>query len=137
MGPATTNEEISTSTIKVINLPKLVEDGSNWVMYQERVENAIMATKGLRRHLLGTARKPETLEQKEDGKWYKPGSTVAMSEDDRGKHEETVDTYEQREAQVCEFIYIPPNQRQQRHRSLEEAHCNSCQERGHVSDRPP
>ena len=95
MGPVTTNEESSTSTIKVVNLPKLAEDGSNWVMYQEHVENAIMATKGLQRHLLGTTHKPETLKQKKDGKWYKPGSTIAMSEDDCDKHEETVDTYEQ------------------------------------------
>ena len=95
MGPMVTNEESSTSTIKVVNLPKLVEDGSNWVIYQECIRNAIMATKGLWRHLLGTAHKLEALKQKKDGKWYKPGSTIAMSRDDYNKHEETVDTYEQ------------------------------------------
>ena len=42
MGPTTTNKESSMSTIKVINLLKLMEDGSNWVMYQKCVKNAII-----------------------------------------------------------------------------------------------
>ena len=54
MGPATTNEESHIMTIKGLNLPKLAEDGSNWTLYQERLENTITATKGLRRHLHGT-----------------------------------------------------------------------------------
>ena len=64
-------------------------------MYQKCVKNAIMAMKGLWRHLLETACKPETLKQKKDSKWYKLDSTIAMSEDNRYKHKKTVDTYKQ------------------------------------------
>src|SRR5271170_2702694 len=100
MGPATTNEESSNSTVKGMNLPKLAEDGLNWVLYQERLENAITATKGLRRHLQGTARKPEPLEQKPNGQWYRQELTTALTNDEIDKHEDAIDIYEQREAQV-------------------------------------
>ena len=50
MGPVTTNEEISSSNVKGISLPKLAEDSSNWVLYQEHLENTVTASRGLRRH---------------------------------------------------------------------------------------
>jgi hypothetical protein len=106
MGPATANEENPSSTsVRGINLPKLAEDGSNWVLYQERLENAITATKGLRRHLQGTARKPEPLETRDDQKVYAKGGTVALTNDQIDAYEEATDIFEQREAQVREFIY--------------------------------
>src|ERR1700733_12008570 len=104
MGPDMTNEINSSSTIKGVSLPKLTEDGSNWITYQERLENAVTATKGLRRHLNGTARKPEPLIQKPDGKWYLKGSDTALTNDQIDAHEDSIDLYEQREAQVREFI---------------------------------
>lgn len=107
MGPDTTKEEATSSgsyAIKGLNLPKLAEDGSNWVLYQERVENAIIATKGLRRHLHGTVHKPEPLEQRAE-KWYKKGSNTPLTDEQVDMYEDTVDSYEQREAQVREYIY--------------------------------
>ena len=100
MGPTTTNKESHIMTIKGLNLPKLAEDGSNWTLYQEQLENAITATKGLRRHLRGTAQKPEELEQCSDKKWYIKGTTTALTNEGTKKHEDAINIYEQREAQV-------------------------------------
>ena len=41
MGPEITT--MSSSNIKVINLPRLTEDGSNWVTYKERIINNLMS----------------------------------------------------------------------------------------------
>ena len=63
MGPAVTNDDQSTYSIKgIITSLRLAEDGSNWVVYQEHLENAVCATKGLQKHLEGTVLKPEPLE---------------------------------------------------------------------------
>ena len=100
MCPTTTNKESHVTTIKGLNLPKLAEDGSNWTLYQEWLENTITATKGLRRHLCGTMQKPEELEQHSDKKWYIKGTTTALTNEKIEKHEDAIDIYEQREAQV-------------------------------------
>ena len=105
MGPATTNEESHIMTIKGLDLPELAEDGSNWTLYQEQLENAITATKGLRRHLHGTTWKLEELEQCSDKKWYIKGTTTALTNEEIEKHEDAINIYEQQEAQVWEFIY--------------------------------
>ena len=105
MGPAMTNEENSSSLIKGVNFPKLTEDRSNWVLYQERLENAVTAMKGLRHHLQGTTHKLEAIEQRNDGDWYTKGSTQPLTLEEVDKHEEAVDLYKQQEAQVREFIY--------------------------------
>ena len=103
MGPA----DISTSentTIKVTQLPKLAADGENWLTYHERVLNAATA-RGLRRHLVGTALKPSPIVKK-DGKFYlSANDTAPLSEDDLEKHETSIDSWEQKEAQVRELIY--------------------------------
>ena len=61
------------------------------------------ASKGLRQHLLGTAHKLE-LEEK-NGKSYKKGSPTPLTEEEIEKHDDAIDLYQQREAQVHEFIY--------------------------------
>ena len=99
-------QEVSTSdqtTIKVTQLPKLASDGENWLTYQERVTNAA-AVRGLRRHLLGTALRPQSLVERNGG-FYLSGSTAKLSEDDLDKHETSVDSWEQKEAQVRELIH--------------------------------
>ena len=99
-------QEVSTSdqtTIKVTQLPKLASNSENWLTYQERITNAA-ATRGLRCHLLGTALKPQSLVER-DGEFYLPGSTAKLSEDDLDKHKTSVDSWEQKEAQVRKLIY--------------------------------
>ena len=95
-------------------LPKLRSDSSNWATYSERILN-YLTSKGYRRHVLGTARKPEVLVEK-DGKYYRPASTVAaegkepdppkpLSDEELEKHEDSVDLYIQLQAAVREIIY--------------------------------
>ena len=100
-------QEISTSdntTIKVTQLPKLASDGENWLTYHERVLNAATA-RGLRRHLVGTARKPSAPVEKA-GKFYlSAADTVPLSDEALDKLETSIDTWEQKEAQVRELIY--------------------------------
>ena len=54
----------TSSNIKV-TLPKLYEDGSDWVMYKERIQNHL-TSKGLLCHLTGTAKRPIEIEEKNE-----------------------------------------------------------------------
>ena len=105
MGPAVTNNDQSTYSIKGITLPRPAKDGSNWVVYQECLENTVCATKGLQKHLEGTALKLELLEQRPDGKIYIKDSTTALTKEEANRHEEAAKQYNLHEAQVREFIY--------------------------------
>jgi gag-polypeptide of LTR copia-type len=106
----------------LLSLPKLHSDGSNWTTYQERVINTL-TSKGLKRHVLGTARKPVGLVEM-DGNHYKPsqhllndeafksfktaietGILKPLSEEEIEKHEDTVDLYDQNQATVRDVIY--------------------------------
>ena len=60
IGPDDISEMSLTNNLQALNLPKLCSDGSNWSTYQEHVLNFAMS-KGLKRHLMGTARKPVIL----------------------------------------------------------------------------
>ena len=63
-----------------------------------------LTSKGYRRHVLGTARKPETLD-KRNGAFYKLHSLAPLSDDELEKHEEETDIYDQKQAAVQEIIY--------------------------------
>ena len=93
--------------MKGITLLRLAKDGSKWVVYQERPENAVCATKGLQKHLEGTALKPELLEQRPDGEIYIKDLTTALTKEEAKRHEEATEQYNLCEAQVREFIYGP------------------------------
>ncbi|KAF8164526.1 hypothetical protein BJ912DRAFT_863731, partial [Pholiota molesta] len=95
------------STLKVLDIPKLAEDGGNWGSYKERVLNHL-TSKGLARHVRGTARKPSSLVEK-DGKHYRAGDSsekpTALTEEEIEKVETDLDTWETKQAQVREIIY--------------------------------
>ena len=93
----------SSSSVKVTNLPRLAEDGSNWVTYKERILNNL-TSKGLMRHIRGTARQPVQLIER-NGSFYRPNELSPLSDEDLEKHEDSVDSYDQKEAQVREIIY--------------------------------
>ena len=104
MGPADISDMTSTSTTNQgLTIPKLKPDGSNWTTYSERVMN-YLTSKGLKRHVLGTARKPVDLEER-GGKHYKPDSLTPLKDDEIEKHETEQDEYEQKQASVREVIY--------------------------------
>jgi hypothetical protein len=110
MGPATDSIMSTSSTsLKIVNLEKLKDDGSNWITYKERVLNTL-THKGLRRHVNGSVRKPDDLQWRNktatvaEG-FYKPDGTKPLSEDEIEEHEKKIDEYEQKQASVREVIY--------------------------------
>ena len=59
MSPApsvNTSINMTTATDRY-NVPAVTEDGSNWILYKDRVE-AVAGAMGLTRHLRGNARRP-------------------------------------------------------------------------------
>ncbi|THU78133.1 hypothetical protein K435DRAFT_700737 [Dendrothele bispora CBS 962.96] len=111
MGPNT--NVYSSSTLKLVNrLPNLLENGANWSDYKACVINHA-SSKGLQRHLTGTARKPK--DEMKDGVWYKKipgdpddliGSTLLrMTDDDGDALDEKWEEYHKQEALTHEFIY--------------------------------
>ncbi|KAJ7095458.1 hypothetical protein C8R43DRAFT_907942, partial [Mycena crocata] len=93
----------STSQLKITRLPKLKDDGSNWGNYKDLAMNTIIA-KGLRRHAVGTAKAPPALEER-DGEFFLPNRLSPLSDDELEKHEDKLDEYLQKQAQVREVIY--------------------------------
>ena len=102
MGPDDITD-MTSSTNKVLSLPKLRSDSSNWATYSERILN-YLTSKGYCRHVLGTVRKPETLDER-NGAFYKLHSLAPLSDDELEKHEEETDIYDQKQAAVQEIIY--------------------------------
>ena len=100
MGPADVSDMSSTTAgnSQVLSLPKLQGDSSNWATYNERIMN-YLTSKGLRRHILGTARKPEKLMDR-DGSFYKQATLAPLTDEELEKHEEAQDTYDQMQAAV-------------------------------------
>ena len=103
MSPADLSDMSSTNNNQALSLPKLRGDSSNWATYSERILN-YLTSKGYRRHIQGTARKPETLTER-DGSFYKAGSSTPITDEELEKHEDAVDTYDQMQAAVREVIY--------------------------------
>ena len=101
MGPGDLSDMSSANNNQALS--KLRGDSSNWATYSERIFN-YLTSKGYRRHVLGTVRKPETLVER-NGSLYKPGSLAPLTDEELEKHEETVDTYDQMQAAVREVIY--------------------------------
>jgi hypothetical protein len=104
MGPDIISDMTSTSTTnQSLTIPKLKPDGSNWTTYSERVMNYLVS-KGLKRHVLGTARRPVELVER-GGSYYKQNSIAPLNDDELEKHETEQDEYEQKQASVREVIY--------------------------------
>ena len=102
MGPDDITD-MTSSTNKSLSLPKLRSDSSNWATYSERILN-YLTSKGYRRHVLGTARIRERLDER-NGSFYKRNSLAPLTDDELMKHEEATDLYDQMQAAVREIIY--------------------------------
>ena len=105
MGPAENNPDLSSTSLtnQASAIPKLSADGLNWLSYSERVMN-YLTSKGLKRHLLGTTRKPVDLIER-DGGYFAPRHLGPLSDAEFEKHEEEQDEYEQKQASVHEILY--------------------------------
>ena len=112
MGPDDITD-MASSTNKVLSLPKLRSDSSNWATYSERILDYI-TSKCYRRHVLGTARKPERLDER-NGSFYKPNALAPLTDDEFEKHEEIIDLYDQAQVAVREIIYRTVDKTSVRH----------------------
>ena len=79
MGPGEQSSSLGFS--ENLKVPKLSEDGSNWVLYKSQVTSAILAKK-LRRYLNGTAKEPQ------------PPTAPGVDPDADEKYEDALDAYE-------------------------------------------
>jgi hypothetical protein len=93
----------TADALKLIKLPKLKDNGSNWITYRERIINTL-THKGLKQHVLGTTRVPDEIEIR-SSKSYKKGGIIELTEEQLDAIEKYTDEYEQREASVREVIY--------------------------------
>lgn len=95
---------LTSSTAQLYSVPKLADDGSNWVVYKTRTLAAIGARK-LTRHLEGRARKPLELVYHDDKSVTIKGVSTTLTDDQVEEHEDKLDEYQQKEAAVKNQIY--------------------------------
>jgi hypothetical protein len=101
MGP---DSAMASSSMKIHSLPKLEDNGSNWNTYKERVLNTL-TSRGLKRHVIGTAKRPTKIELRDDGEYYVKGQMAPLNEDEIELYETKLDEYAQKQAQVRDIIY--------------------------------
>lgn len=133
MVPANTLDPLNPSTNQLYALPKLRDDGSNWITCKERIMT-MLASKRLVRHIDGTARKPKpihhiripittagasgeaTEETEGDVMTAKAVRTVTRlvesldsiteaTEDQLEKADKAIEDYIQNEAMTCQILY--------------------------------
>src|ERR1700719_3163858 len=94
MGPTDQTTSLtlgSNSDSTSLSVPKLRDDGSNWPNYQPRIERAL-GSKGLWRHVVGTAIAPKP---------YQLLSGVPVLAD--GKTPATEDQIESKESKIADY----------------------------------
>ncbi|KAJ7738875.1 hypothetical protein DFH07DRAFT_752395 [Mycena maculata] len=85
-------------------LPILQDDSSSWVYYSE-VLLTHAKSKGLHRHLAGTARKPPEIVKDVVGDWYIEGTNIPLTDDEVEAHLKKRDDYEMKESKLRDLIY--------------------------------
>jgi hypothetical protein len=104
MGPTDISNMSSTPSLnQTLTVLNLIADGSNWSTYSERVMN-YLTSKGLKRHIQGTVRKPADL-VKRKGEYYRQGTLSPLNDKELEKHKKEQDGYEQKQASICEVFY--------------------------------
>jgi hypothetical protein len=89
----------SSSSVKILNLPKLKDDGSNWITYKERILNTL-THKGLRRHVIRAIKKRLVAELRDDGEFYLPKQMNALTDEELEELQQKEDDFLQKEASV-------------------------------------
>ncbi|KAJ6484150.1 hypothetical protein C8R45DRAFT_830171, partial [Mycena sanguinolenta] len=101
MAPRETTDEYE----KKRTLPILQDGASNWTHYSEIISTHVKS-KGLHRHLAGTARKPADLVQDVLGDWFIDGGNGnPLNDDELEAHEKKQDDYETKESKLRDIIY--------------------------------
>jgi hypothetical protein len=98
MGPA--EPTIPSSNSKSFTVLKLARDGTNWVTWKSQTLAMLASTRGVKRHLEGTARIPPLIPT------YPDGHTLTdKEEEDLDALEKRWDDYNQREAAIMAQIF--------------------------------
>src|SRR5882724_13587200 len=98
MGPRMPQDMSESLSTHITSLPKLQPDSSNWSTYQEWVLNTL-TSKGLKRHVMGTAQKLVQLTEL-DGKYFKPGQFDPLSDEELEKLKQEQDLYDHHQVTV-------------------------------------
>ncbi|KAH9856307.1 hypothetical protein C2E23DRAFT_722560, partial [Lenzites betulinus] len=96
----------------LFNVPKLAQDGSNWITYKEQM-HTVLGARGLMRHLIGTARRPpspppwpRTKSEPATSTKQMPGPTTTSTTPSTVEAAEAkLDDYEQKEFATRQQIY--------------------------------
>jgi hypothetical protein len=111
MIPGGSNEASLTSTnFALYNVPKLLDNGTNWLTYREWVLTAI-GSQGLKRYLEGRAKKPNGVTIINIGTEAAPNmvhsvnSTTLATADEIEEAEKKLDEYKQQECAVKQTLY--------------------------------
>lgn len=105
MSPAPAMETtLPTTNSALFNIPKLAEDGSNWITYKERMLTAVGA-RGLMRYVDGRAVKPVPFDiDPKTGVAMKPdGSAPTQTEID--EHDKKIDEHYQKDSLVKQQLF--------------------------------
>ena len=94
---------ITSSTQTSFTIPKLCDDGSNWMDYELRVKNALGA-KGLWKHADGRARQPVPLTDVNGVLMALGSTTKPATEEEVESVEKKMDNYEKNEAYAKHII---------------------------------
>ncbi|KAJ8581324.1 hypothetical protein M405DRAFT_751978, partial [Rhizopogon salebrosus TDB-379] len=87
----------------LFNVPKLAEDGSNWITYKERALTAIGA-RGLMRYTDGRAKKPKPFELDSSGKPIKADKSAA-TDDEVEELENKIDEFFMKDSLVKQQLF--------------------------------
>jgi hypothetical protein len=101
--PTMSDIAITSTSQSSFVIPKLRDDGSNWVDYEPRVKNA-MGVKGLMKHAEGRARQPTPLTIVNNVLMSRDDPTVAATEEQIESAEKKMDDYERNEAHAKHVI---------------------------------
>jgi hypothetical protein len=93
MGPGL---DFDTAGKQSLTIPKLKDDGSNWVDYEPKMRNALGA-KGLLRHVDGLAISPKQFAKDVAGLYVKADGTTKCTEDEIEKREEKIEDFTSKE----------------------------------------
>jgi hypothetical protein len=86
------------------NIPKLAEDGSNWITYKERMLTAIGA-RGLMRYVDGRAVKPVPFDIDPKTRLAKKPDGSAPTQTEIDEHDKKIDEYYQKDSLVKQQLF--------------------------------
>src|SRR6267154_1598612 len=105
-----TDTSLTSTNFALYNVPKLLDNGSNWLTYRERVLTAV-GSRGLKRYLEGRAKIPTPLVSINTGTNDAPvfvqslDNKTPATEDEIEEAEKKLDEYEQKECAVKQTLY--------------------------------